>query len=433
MKKIKLGDICEVLNPSVSNFNGNLDYIATGDVDLDRIVNKTSVTYKTKPSRANTLAKVNDVLIAKMQNTLKVLIIDESLSKNIYSTGFAVLRIKDINILKPKLLYHIVKSDFFNKEKDKLCSGTTQKAINLTKLREIKIPLPSIEEQERIIQILDQVYENIGWDIDDKIADLKALKKTAIDKAIRGLLTTQNPCESAEELYKGIQEEKEKLLKEGKIKKSKKDEINPINEDEIPFEIPKNWKWCRLGEVSYKLTDGSHNPPKGQSIKTDYLMLSSKNINNSMITNLKECRYLNQSDYESENNRTLLQKEDLLLTTVGTIGRSCLYDGELNIVLQRSVSVINTGFYNKYLKYLLDSNYGQSYLMEHASGTAQKGIYLNQLKEMPVVIPPLEEQERIVNILSAIDSDIDSAIDSAIELQEDNKKLLDSLLNKFLN
>ena len=422
MNKVKIKEVCNILRGKEPGSNaygkGNIPFIRVG-----------------------TLSKPNNIVYIEENEKFRYvkksdLLFSTDGSPGIVKMGFegyisgGIVKIEPKNnkILNPKYIFYYLQTPQVQQIVKECSRGTTIKHASSC-LDKIEIPLPSIEEQEKIVQILDQVYENIGWDIEDKIADLKALKKTAIDKAIRGLLTTQNHCESAEELYKNIQEEKEKLLKEGKIKKSKKDEINPINEDEIPFEIPKNWKWCRLGEVSYKLTDGSHNPPKGQSIKTDYLMLSSKNINNSMITNLKECRYLNQSDYESENNRTLLQKEDLLLTTVGTIGRSCLYDGELNIVLQRSVSVINTGFYNKYLKYLLDSNYGQSYLMEHASGTAQKGIYLNQLKEMPVVIPPLEEQERIVNILSAIDS----AIDSAIELQEDNKKLLDSLLNKFLN
>lgn len=429
MKKVKLGDVCEILNPSVAPFDGEMYYVATGDVDVDKIINKTIVTYNSKPSRANTLTAINDVLIAKMQNTLKVLIIDEKLCKYIYSTGFAVLRIKDDSILNPKLLYHIVKSDLFNKDKDKLCSGTTQKAINLTKLKKIEIPLPSIEEQERIVQILDQVYENIGWDIQDKIKDLKELKKSAIDKAIRGLLTTQNENESAEELYKAIQEEKEKLIKEGKIKKSKKDEIKPISEDEIPFEIPSNWKWCRLGDICRLITDGTHSTPKYTEYGIPFI--SVKDISNGFI-DFSNTKYISMEEHQSLIKRCNPELKDILLTKIGTTGIAKVIDTNKPFSIFVSVALLKlfNQFSNElYMEYLINSPYVRTLSQENTTGVANKNLVIKSINNFLIPLPPLEEQERIVNILSTIDS----AIDSAIEVDEDNKKLLNSLLDKFLN
>ena len=109
---------------------------------------------------------------------------------------------------------------------------------------------------------------------------------------------------------------------------------------EGPWELPKGWEWSTLGEVCSKVVDGDHNPPPSEPTPTEYLMISSKNVLDSHLDELKEVRYLSRSVFEECNKRTRLMRGDLLLTTVGTLGRSCIYDGNKKIVLQRSVSVV---------------------------------------------------------------------------------------------
>ena len=101
--------------------------------------------------------------------------------------------------------------------------------------------------------------------------DTEALRKKVIDLAIQGKLTEQLPSDgNAESLYAKIQEEKARLIKEGKIKKEKP--LSEIDADEIPFEIPENWKWVRLRDICKKIVDGDHNPPTG--IKAAFILLS---------------------------------------------------------------------------------------------------------------------------------------------------------------
>ena len=172
-------------------------------------------------------------------------------------------------------------------------------------------------------------------------------------------------------------------------------EIRDIS-DEIPFEIPESWEWVRLSSICTKLVDGDHNPPKGEKSTTQYYMLSSTNINHNTLVELNKVRYLNKEIFEKENSRTKVSVGDVFFTSVGSLGRSCVFQGGHNICFQRSVTVISTLIYNYYLKYFFDNPFFQDKIVREATGTAQKGFYLNQLSECIIPLPPLFEQHRIV-------------------------------------
>ena len=135
-------------------------------------------------------------------------------------------------------------------------------------------------------------------------------------------------------------------------------------------------------------------------------MLSSQNINHDKIVSLDKVRYLTEDIFKIENERTNLLAGDILFTSVGTLGRTCIYTGGLNLCFQRSVSIITTYINNDYLKLFLDSPYFQSKVVKEATGTAQKGFYLNQLENSIIIIPPVNEQLRIVNEIKTIFSEI---------------------------
>lgn len=221
------------------------------------------------------------------------------------------------------------------------------------------------------------------------------LKNSILQLAIQGKLVEQRAEEgTARELLTQIKAEKEQLVKEKKIKKERP--LPGISEEEIPFEIPESWEWVRLSDVCTKMVDGDHNPSRGVDICTEYIMASSININNNTIVELEKVRYLTKEVFEKENERTKVAEGDIFFTSVGTLGRSCVYRGGYNICFQRSVSVICTLLFNYYLKYLFDSAYFQYKIKREATGTAQKGFYLNQLAVSLVPVPPLAEQKRIV-------------------------------------
>ena len=275
------------------------------------------------------------------------------------------------------------------------------------------------------------------------------LKNSILQMAVQGKLVPQDPNdEPASVLLERIRKEKDQLIKEGKIKKNKNEsyifrgadnlhyeqigkEVRCI-EDELPFDIPGTWEWCRLQFICTKLVDGDHNPLKGTTNTTKYLMCSSTNINDNKLVNLDKVRYLTKEMFEKENERTKCSKGDIFFTSVGSLGRSCIFEEDINICFQRSVSVIATSIYNFYLKYYFDNPKFQNKVNKEATGTAQKGFYLNQLADSLIAIPPLSEQKRIVNKIKELEPLIENYKQTEGKLFELNSNIKDQLKKSIL-
>ena len=162
------------------------------------------------------------------------------------------------------------------------------------------------------------------------------------------------------------------------------------------YELPQGWTYATMSDICTKIVDGDHNPPIAQKAESEYIMISSKNVVNDSIIHLDDVRHLSRADFELSNARTQVSKGDVLFTSVASLGRTCIYDLDYPITFQRSVTVICTKIFNRYLKLFLDSPLYQNYVGENARGTAQKGFYINQISDSWVPIPPLNEQIRIV-------------------------------------
>ena len=346
-----------------------------------------------------------DIVVAKItpcfQNLKSGIISDCPSGYGAGTTELHVLR--DHNKLELKFFLYFLKSPCFINDSKAAMTGTAgQQRVGTPVVANHLVPLPPLAEQKRIVDKIEELiplvdrYEK-AWTVleefNKKFPD--DMKKSILQQAIQGKLVEQRPEEgTGEELYQQIQAEKQKLIKAGKLKKEKP--LLEITEDEIPFEIPESWKWARLGNICSKVVDGDHNPPNGCGTPTDYLMLSAKNINNDKLVQLDDVRYLSKETFLKEDERTNVHTDDIFLTTVATLGRSCVYQGGYNICFQRSVTVITTLIFNYFLKYVLDSPYVQNIMNREATGTAQKGFYLKQLVSLPLPIPPLAEQRRIV-------------------------------------
>lgn len=227
-----------------------------------------------------------------------------------------------------------------------------------------------------------------------ELTGIKKLRELILELAVRGKLVPQDPSDDpASVLLERIAAEKARLVKEGKIKNPKA--LPEISEEEKPFELPEGWEWSRLGDLSYKLTDGSHNPARDNG--DGYPMLSGQNVNYGRIDFENPSRYVDEFNFLKEDSRTQIKPRDILLTIVGSIGRSAVVPiNAPKFVLQRSVAVIQTSLNPEFLCNHFISPICLDYYDEHGKGTAQKGIYLGKLSLMLIAVPPLAEQHRIV-------------------------------------
>ena len=186
----------------------------------------------------------------------------------------------------------------------------------------------------------------------------------------------------------------------------------------------------RLDSVAMKITDGSHNPPKGVA-DSEFLMLSSKNVFDDQL-HYDAPRYLTPEQFQLEDKRTRVAHGDVLLTIVGTIGRCAVVpENAPKITLQRSVAVIRPNkelVDPRFLMYLFLSS-GEE-LNAKARGVAQKGIYLESLRELKVLLPNLSEQLRIVAILDEAFAEIATAKANAEKNLQNARALFESYLNK---
>ena len=174
-------------------------------------------------------------------------------------------------------------------------------------------------------------------------------------------------------------------------------------------DLSDSWECVELRNVVSKLVDGSHNPPKKQV--SGQPMLSARNIDNNQIV-FDKYRFIADEDFDRESARTRIEPGDVLLTIVGTIGRTAVIpEGLDNFTLQRSVAVLTPeGVLPKFLMYQLEAPSVQRYFEENARGTAQKGVYLKTLGQTPIKVAPLKQQKRIVAEIEKQFSRLDEAV-----------------------
>ena len=261
--------------------------------------------------------------------------------------------------------------------------------------------------------------------------DTKKLRQKILDLAIHGKLVPQDPNdEPASVLLERIKAEKERLIKEGKIKRSKKTTktSDTPHYENVPFEVPSSWEWTTFGSICKKLTDGSHNPPPKRS--NGYTVISAQNIKNGKIIFTDKDRYTDEIGFQKENPRTQITKGDIILGIIGgSIGNVAIYDLSDPVVAQRSISIIDTYVLNIYCFYLLQSTIFQSLFLEKSIGNAQAGIYLGELDKLYIPLPPIREQNRIVSEIKRWFTLIDEIEQGKADLQTTIKQIKSKILD----
>lgn len=254
------------------------------------------------------------------------------------------------------------------------------------------------------------------------------LKASILQYAIQGKLVEQRPEEgTAEDLYKSIQEEKQKLIREGKIKKEKP--LAEITEDEIPFDIPENWKWCRLSQI-IDVRDGTHDSPK--YVPDGVPLVTSKNLSNGII-DYSNIKYITQEDADKINERSAVNDNDILFAMIGSIGNPVL------VKKDREFCIKNMALFKKYDNTNMDMNfmywfflYAQYALKAEASGGVQSFISLGRFREYLIPLPPYEEQGRIAKKIEELLPFVDRYAASYEKLEQFNAKFPEDMKKSIL-
>ena len=362
-------DYCTISGESVKKYEGRKRYVATGDVIENKIINFSEVDYMNKPSRANQIAKAGDLLFAKMKETKKVIKIDEENSKNIYSTGFCVVRPNE-GILTD-YIYWVLNSPKFNRDKDKQCKGATQKALNNEGLKKIKInKIPDIVEQKRIVSKLNKI---------DKIITKKKKQLNMLDELIKSQFVEMFGEPLISNNYGRITLDKLIKVSQGL---------------QIPIGKRKNDK----GRNRYKY------------ITIQYLNGSKK-----------------EEYIENPNERVICNKEDILMTRTGNTGQvitnveGVFHNNFFKMDYDRKI--INKEFLIKYF----ENELIYKDIIRRATTSTIPDLSHSQFYKMSIDLPPLELQNQFSQIVKQIDKQKFEIEKSLKETQE----LYESLIEEY--
>lgn len=311
------------------------------------------------------------------------------------------------------MMYQLMSPEF-QRRVNKLASGSTRKRISKGNLINIPIYLPPLEEQSRIAAKIAQLFALLRKveSSTQQYAKLQTLLKSKVlDLAMRGKLVKQDPSdEPASVLLEKIKAEKDQLIKEKKIKRSKP--LPPISDEEKPFEIPDSWEWVRLGEILALEKGAIRRGPFGSSLKKAYFVPKSHNTykvyeqGNAINHTIDYGSYYISAQKYDELKSFAIRPGDIIISGAGTIGKTYILppespEGVINQALIR-IRLNNKLITNDF--FLLLFKQKVSLLNKKAKGTAIKNMFsIAHMKEDIVwALPPISEQNRIVKQLQEI-------------------------------
>ncbi len=418
--------------PTYSDKENGIPFLSSKDV-TSRKIDWNKIKYITKELHEELQKRIqpcrNDILLAKNGTTGVAALVDTDKIFDIYVT-LAVLR--PAEVVHPNYLHYVINSPFCKKQFNGHLTGIGVPNLHLNDICKTIIPLPPLSEQQRIVAKIETIFAQIDL-LEQNKADLQTAVKQAkskiLDLAIHGKLVPQDPAdEPASVMLEKLRAEKETKIAAGEIKRGKHDSYIYKNStdncyyqkytdgceenisDEIPFDVPDGWAWCRLGEIADIARGGSPRPIE------DFITDKENGINWIKIGDTTpEDKYIISAKEkikpEGKKHSRFVHAGDFLLTNSMSFGRpyileidGCIHDGWLVFADIRKYLL------KDFLYYTLSSQYIYNSFSLVAAGSTVKNLKADTVKQVLCPLPPLTEQQRIVTRIEELFAQFDSII-----------------------
>ena len=318
------------------------------------------------------------------------------------------------SLVIPEYLLNFVKRDDFIAGGVLTFSGDVgQQRVTKDYVANYLFTLPPLNEQQRILNAVHtatSLIESIEKANDNLIRDIDKTKAKILDLAIRGKLVPQDPNdEPASVLLERIRAEKEELIKQGKIKRDKKESVIFKGDDNSYYQdLPSNWIKIRLSTISEIITKGT--TPRGGKVaysQSGIGFLRAENIAGYYKLDLSNLNYIDEESHNNYLKRSILKENDILITIAGTLGRTAIVTQQaLPLNTNQAVAIVrlvNNRLINvKYLVYALNSPIIKSDLLAKSVDMAIPNLSLENIADCNIPLPPLAEQKRIVDEIEKI-------------------------------
>ena len=449
-KKVKLGNF---LNVRDNRFKPN-DKAISHLRRIEKIDFSGEIFISDKPSNTDMiLIKKGDLVISGInveKGAMAVYTGEEDITATIHYSSYSF----DENTTDIEFLKSFLKSIEFKNALKEQVPGGIKTEIKPKHLLPLIVEIPTdIKDQREVVKLLQSrntKVDAISTELTHQLTLVKKLRQQFLQDAVQGKLVEQNESrklsgETASELLKKIKAEKEKLIAEnlpagkaGKLKKEK--ELPPIKPEDlpagkagIPFEIPENWVWCRLGEISY-ITSGS-TPSQTAFVESGIPYLKMYNLRNQKIDFFHKPQYIKEDVHNGQLKRCRAYSGDIIMNIVGPpLGKIAIIPDDLPecnfnqaAVLIRPLKKEMNHFIFWYLNELSEIR-----AIETKGVAGQDNISVTQAHNMRVPLPPLAEQNRIVQKLDELMQYCDELEASIKQSQAQNEKLLQQVLREAL-
>ena len=293
--------------------------------------------------------RVGDILLAKNGTTGVAAMVDRDVVFDIY---VSLAHIRVLEEVTPEFMLYFINSPIAKKQFNKRLKGSGVPNLHLEEIREVEILLPPLSEQQRIVAILDEVFE--------AIAKAKA--------------NAEQNLKNAKELFESYLQDVFENKGEG-------------------------WEEKTLGGI-YDVRDGTHDSPKYQ--EEGFPLITSKNLKKDLL-NYDNVKYISEQDYININKRSKVDKGDILFAMIGTIGNPVVIKDEPDFAIKNvALFKVPNSQNSNFLKYFLDAKSNIDKMMGDAKGTTQKFVGLGYLRAFKILLPPLKDQQIIVRKLDAL-------------------------------
>ena len=351
-------------------------------------------------------------------------------------------------------IFYFFKQGGYYLELAKIARGIATQRIHPEQIYDLEIPLPDIETQKKIIASIKSIEvkgDKLNKELTYQLTQLENLNQAILQEAVQGKLVKQDPKdlpdqqagEPASELLKRITSAK---LSTGKAAKMNRVGLKPnstkktntlalkgeanIKPEEIPFEIPENWVWCRLGEICSKIGSGS--TPKGSNYsKSGFPFFRSQNIYNDGLV-YDDIKFVSDEVQKQMNGTIVLANDILLNITGGSMGRCALVpeDFEEGNVSQHVCIIRPLQVDRNYFHKIVLSPYFQKFIFSSTTGAGREGLPKYNLEQFAIPLPPLSEQKRIVEEIEKQFAKTKQLKEHIIANQQATEQLLKALLHQ---
>lgn len=411
----RLGDLFTILRGGsprpiksfLTNDENGINWIKIGDTDPNsKYITKTEEKIIPEGLKKSRAVHIGDFVLSNSMSFGRPYILKIN---GAVHDGWLIISDYD-QVFNKDFLYYLLLSSFVKKQFSIAATGSTVKNLNRERVANTIGVIPPLEEQKRIVAkieklmpLVDEYAESYNrlQKIDNEFED--KLKQSVLHYAMEGKLVKQNLSdEPASELIKKIENEKAELVKEGKIKKSKK--LPAITDDEKPFDIPDSWEWIRLGNIGDWGAGATPSRQHPEYYGGDVLWLKTGDLNDGVIQDtsekITEAGVANSSVKVNQPGNILIAMYGATIGKLGIVGKT--------LVTNQACCGCTPfkGIYNLYLFYYLLS--ARNRLIELGSGGAQPNISKTKIENFIFPLPPLEEQKRIVTKIEKIMNSINN-------------------------